>query len=316
MQRLTLERQQVWIYLGAILIGLLFGSLWPALGPWLELLLWPALILLLYCAFVQVPLLHLRLALGDRRFTLALLIGNFVLLPLLVWGMVQWLPADPDLRLGVLLVLLVPCTDWFITFAQLGRGDTARAISATPINLILQLLLLPLYLWLMHDGNGLTGLGLAQTWPALLVIFLPLALAVLSERWMQAQPGRERLRERLAWWPVPLLAVVVLLIAGAQVQAVQANLNLLLMLVPLFSVFLLLAALLAKALSHWFDLPADQGRTLAFSMGTRNSFVVLPLALALPSGWELVAVVIVMQSLVELFGMLFYLWWLPTRLFR
>ncbi|TVP93698.1 MAG: arsenic resistance protein, partial [Pseudomonadaceae bacterium] len=57
------------------------------------------------------------------------------------------------------------------------------------------------------------------------------------------------------------------------------------------------------------------GRTLAFSLGTRNSFVVLPLALSLPSGWELVAVVIVMQSLVELFGMLLYLHWLPRRLF-
>ena len=46
-------------------------------------------------------------------------------------------------------------------------------------------------------------------------------------------------------------------------------------------------------------------------MGTRNSFVVLPLALSLPAGWELAALVIVLQSLVELFGMLFYLWWLP-----
>jgi hypothetical protein len=56
-------------------------------------------------------------------------------------------------------------------------------------------------------------------------------------------------------------------------------------------------------------------RTLAFSLGTRNAFVVLPFALALPAGWETTVVVIVFQSLVELFGMVFYLWWLPRHLF-
>ena len=33
-------------------------------------------------------------------------------------------------------------------------------------------------------------------------------------------------------------------------------------------------------------------------------------------GWETAVVVIVFQSLVELFGMVFYLWWLPRHLLR
>ncbi len=77
---------------------------------------------------------------------------------------------------------------------------------------------------------------------------------------------------------------------------------------PLFVVFLLLAALIAKVLAMGLALPAEHGRTLAFSLGTRNSFVVLPFALSFPAGWEIVAVVIVVQSLIELFGMGFYLW--------
>ena len=43
-------------------------------------------------------------------------------------------------------------------------------------------------------------------------------------------------------------------------------------------------------------LPVAVGRTLAFSLGTRNSFVVLPLASALPAGWEAVAVVVLLIS--------------------
>lgn len=137
MDRMTLERRQVWIYLAAIIGGLLLGSQWPAVESHFEALLWPVLAALLYTTFVQVPLLHVRDAFRDRRFVLAILLGNFVLIPLVVWLALRWLPDDPALHLGVLLVLLVPCTDWFITFTQLGRGNTARAIAGTPLNLIL-----------------------------------------------------------------------------------------------------------------------------------------------------------------------------------
>jgi ACR3 family arsenite efflux pump ArsB len=39
-----------------------------------------------------------------------------------------------------------------------------------------------------------------------------------------------------------------------------------------------------------------------------------PLALALPAGWEATAIVIVVQSLVELFAMLVFLWLEPRHL--
>ena len=120
--RLTLERQQVWIYLVAIVAGLILGSFEPELGMVFKALLWPVLGVLLYTNFVQVPLQHLFDAFRDHRFIAAVLTGNFVLLPLLAWDLVQVLPPGPALRLGVLLVLLVPCTDWFITFSQLGGG--------------------------------------------------------------------------------------------------------------------------------------------------------------------------------------------------
>jgi arsenite transporter len=42
---------------------------------------------------------------------------------------------------------------------------------------------------------------------------------------------------------------------------------------------------------------------------------VLPFALSLPIGWETV-VVIVLQTLADLFAMVFYLWWIPRYLFR
>jgi arsenite transporter len=247
----------------------------------------------------------------------AILLGNFVLNPLVVWLALQALPEDPALHLGVVPVLLVPCTDWFITFTQLGRGSTARAIAVTPLNLLLQFALLPFYLWLMLPAADFsTALKTEEMLPAAVVLIgLALVAAALTERWIEARRERLVWRKRLGWWPVPFLAVVVFLIAGAQVGAVLDAGPALLTVLPVFIGFLLVAALLARALTGWLRLPVEAGRTLAFSLGTRNSFVVLPFALALPAGWETTVLVIVFQLLVELLGMVFYLWWLPRWLF-
>jgi ACR3 family arsenite transporter len=81
-----------------------------------------------------------------------------------------------------------------------------------------------------------------------------------------------------------------------------------------FIVYLVAAAGVGLLLSRALNLPPRTGRTLVFSLATRNSFVMLPLALALPGGWSAAAVVIVMQSLVELFGMSVFLRWVPEHL--
>ena len=107
----NLERHQAWIYLAAILSGLVLGALAPSIAGVFEALLWPVLGLMLFATFAQMSLAHLPRAARDRRFIGAMLIGNFVLVPLLVWALIAFLPDDPALRLGVLVVLLVPCTD-------------------------------------------------------------------------------------------------------------------------------------------------------------------------------------------------------------
>jgi arsenite transporter len=312
----ALERHQVWIYLAAILVGLGLGSQAPARAGDLEALVWPVLGLLLFATFTQVPLIHIADAVSDLRFIAAVLIGNFVLVPPLVLGLVQLLPDEPALRLGVMLVLLVPCTDWFITFTHLGRGDTRRAIAVTPVNLLAQILLLPIYLWIFMGRDLVVVLELGWLGTAFAgLILLPLALAFLTQQWAAAAPGRGAVLDRLGRLPVPLLALVVLLIAASQVGTVTGSLPMLAPAGAVFVAYLIAAGLLARLLARLLALGKGAGRALAFSLGTRNSFVVLPIALALPPSYEVAVVVIVFQSLVELLGMVAFLWWVPRQLF-
>lgn len=315
MSKLALERFQVWVYLAGILAGLLLGFAWPAAST-LETLLWPLLGMLIFVTFTQVPLIHLPRAFRDKRFMAAMLLGNFVVVPMIVWGLLWFLPGNPALRLGVLLVLLMPCTDWYITFTHLGGGDTGRAIAAAPVNLMLQVALLPIYLWLFM---GQTFQEIFAAGPIVTVfvtlILLPLVAAWVLERWVAARPGRNAVSEGLSWFPVPLLGLIVFLIATSQIQAVTGAWPVLPQVAGVFVAYLILALLAGLVLARSFGLPARPARALVFSLGTRNSFVVLPLALALSSEWRLAIVVIVFQSLVELFGVLVYLkavpWLLP-----
>ncbi|WP_340148285.1 arsenic resistance protein [Billgrantia montanilacus] len=314
--REQIEKYQVLFYLLALLAGLGLGLHRPDVADVVEGLLWPLLAVLLFSTFTQVPLVRLRRALVDSRFLTAAVLGNFVAIPLIVWLMVQWLPADPALRLGVLLVLLVPCTDWFLTFTHLGGGDAPRALAFTPLSLLLQLLLLPLYLWLFLGHTAMAGLVQRELLLAFGgLILLPLTGAWALEHWSAERTARKRWVAGLGWLPIPLLGLVLFTVAAGQVGQVTGSLALLPRLALLFVAFLLAALLLARLLATAFRLPPAQGRVLAFSFGSRNSFVILPLALALPAGFEVAVVVVVFQSLVELFGMLAFLRLVPTHLF-
>lgn len=293
----------------------MIGSVAPGLGSTMETLLWPSLAALLYVTFTQVPLNHLPEAFRDGRFMAAILLSNFILVPILVWVLLLAVPDQPAVRLGVLLVLLVPCTDWFITFTHLARGDTRRAIAVTPVNLLVQIALLPLYLW-MFLGESFAEILSADRIVTVFVVLIgvPLALAFLTEVWSERCGARGPVVERLAWFPVPLLALVVFLIAGSQVEAVAGSLPVLGQVLLAFLLFLVGAAAIGIVVAHLFSLPVPQARTLVFSVATRNSFVVLPFALALPAVWDVAVIVIVFQSLVELFGMVGFLWLVPRRL--
>jgi ACR3 family arsenite transporter len=315
MTRAGLERHQVLVYLAAILAGLAIGGLFPAAAPAFEALVWPALGVLLYATFTQVPLTRLSGALRDRRFMAAVLAGNFLLVPVLVWGLLAIAPGDAAIRLGIAMVLLVPCTDWYITFTHLSGGDTRRAIAVTPVNLIVQIAVLPFYLWLFLGDSFLELLTAGRIATVFVIlIVLPLLVASATQRWAERRAGRQRIIAETAWLPVPLLGLVVFLIAASQVHVVLDALSVLWGVAGLFAAFLVVATLAGAALGRIARLTAPAARALIFSLGTRNSFVVLPLALALAPRWQTATIVIVVQSLVELFGMIVCLWIVPRWL--
>ncbi|WP_020614953.1 arsenic resistance protein [Paenibacillus daejeonensis] len=312
-----MERYQIPVYLLALLLAGIIGWLWPDTGAWFGTATPVILGLLLYGMFSQIPFLSMGETWTQRRFMVALMVANYIAVPLLVWGLAQLLPDHPPLLLGVYLVLLTPCIDYVIVFTHLGRGDAKLMLMATPMLFVTQMALLPVYLWLFLGRDAASLMQLKPFMEAFLtLIVLPLLLAIGSQAWARRHPQRgPQLMEATAWLPVPFMALTLLAVVASQIGKVYASLSELLPVLPIYIAFMMISPLLSRWIAALFRLSPAYGRTLAFSAGTRNSLVVLPIALALPDPvGGLVAAVIVTQTLVELAGELVYIRLIP-RLF-
>ena len=300
-----LEALQVALYLGAIVIGLLLGAVLPGTAGVLEIVVEPSIAALLLVTFHGIPLRALGGSLQDRRFLLALLAVNFVAVPLLVLAITRPLVGAPELLVPALLVLLAPCIDYVIVFAALAGGAREQLLGATPLLMLVQMLALPVLVPLLAGGAGTALFSPAPFVRALvLLILLPLLLAALLQRLVPALD--------LSGAMVPLMVVVLVAVVASQTPRALGAGTALLALVPVYLAFLVLATAAGILVSRLARLGVREARAVTFSGATRNSLVVLPLALALPS--PLAPAVVVTQTLVELVGMVVLVRLLPRLL--
>src|SRR5690625_6196124 len=77
------------------------------------------------------------------------------------------------------MLMVTPCTDWYLAFTGIAKGNVSLSTSVLPINLILQVVFLPIYLLLFA--------GTIETIPIsmliesiLIVLFIPFTLSHLT----------------------------------------------------------------------------------------------------------------------------------------
>ncbi len=267
---------------------------------------------LLYLTFLQVPISSLMATAGGGRFLLTLLVVNFVVVPLVVAAMVPFLPGITDIRLGVLLVLLCPCIDYVVTFSALAGGDHRRLLAATPIMLVVQMLLLPVYLRIfLGDGAGdVIDVGPFIT-AFVTIIVVPLALAWVTQVSAARFSAARSCAQEASRWMVPAMMAVLGVVVASQLPLVTGHLGEVAAVVPFYLVFLVVMAPVGIVVSRFARLDRPQTIAATFSGATRNSLVVLPLALAIPGPTPLAAAAVVTQTIVEVIAMVFYVRLIP-----
>ena len=304
----ALERHQVALYLAGIAAGAVVGWAVPGADAW-AVLVEPVLALLLLATFLAVPFAALGAGLRDGRFLGALLVLNFVVVPAVVFGLSRFVAHDDALLVGVLLVLLAPCVDYVIAFTALAGGAAERLLAAAPLLMLVQLVVLPVLLRVVAGEAAVAAVDVGPFVRALVMLILvPLALAALLQ-W-GAVRGRGGVRDTAAGVVrgftaamVPLMVVTLFTVVASQIRGVGERLPALAAVVPLFAAFAAVMVALGVVAARWARLDVPAGRALVFSGVTRNSLVVLPLALALPASLDPAPLVVVTQTLVELGAM-------------
>ena len=307
-----LDRHQIALYLGSIALGAAIGLLAPGSAAVLEVSIHPVIAVMLFATFLGVPLINVGRAFLDVRFLLTVLVVNFLLVPALVFGLSRFVAGDQALLLGVLLVLLTPCVDYVIVFTGLAGGARARLLAAAPLLMLLQLLFLPAYLWLFA-GPETTDLIEVEPFieAFLFLIVIPLIAAALVQWWARnARPGRA-IEAAMAAAMVPLMMATLGVVVGSQIAAVGSKLGQLLAVIPIYVVFAMVMLVVGIFAGRAARLDVASVRALVFSGATRNSLVVLPLALALPAAFALTPLVVVTQTLVELVAMVAFVKLVP-----
>ncbi|WP_454299789.1 arsenic resistance protein [Salana multivorans] len=313
-----LERHQVPLYLAGLALGAIAGLLLPGVARPADAAILPALALLLYVTFLGIPLRRVARALRSGRFLATIAIVNFAVVPVVALVLSRIVAHEDALLLGVLLVLLTPCVDYVIVFAGLAGGDRERLLAATPLLMLAQLAALPGYLWLFLGSDVV---ALVEPGPFVeafvLIIALPLMMAWLTQLAADRMPVARAWMETAIGSMVPLMTLTLGIIVASQIAGVRDRFGTLLLAVPVYLLFALVMVPVGAAAARIARLDVPGQRAVVFSGVTRNSLVVLPLALALPTSLGPVPLVVVTQTLVELVVMIVLVrllpWLMPNR---
>ena len=178
-----------------------------------------------------------------------------------------------------------------------------------------QILLLPVYLLLFAGPETVELIEIAPFIEAFLfLIVLPLAAAGLNQWWAAHRRAGRVLKQTALDLMVPLMMLTLAVVVASQIAGVGSQLPTLLGVVPLYAAFLVVMAPIGMLAAKAARLDVAASRAVVFSGATRNSLVVLPLALALPEPLAIAALVVVTQTLVELVGMVVYVKIIPRLL--
>ncbi|MCD8843541.1 arsenic resistance protein [Staphylococcus gallinarum] len=314
-----IEQRQIYIYLLSLVFAALLGLYIPNFTKSFEPAISILLTLLMFFMFSQIPFFKFKGRLISFKFIIALIFSNFILIPIFVFCLISVFHiTHTGILIGLYLVLLAPCIDYVIVFTALGKGNAQYMLMSTPILLILQIIFLPIYLTIFLNHITIPSITLQPFLHTFIAyILIPLILALILQWTSIKSTKAQKCLHITNWFPEIIMALVLFVIVSSQIQKITSHLTIIYMIIPIYIIYLLIAPLLGYLSGKLFNLEINTNRTLAFSSGTRNALVVLPITFALPNNISNVAtIVVVTQTLVELLGEIIYIKFIPKLIRR
>ena len=298
----TLEKYQSFIIMAAVLMGLMVGGI-PVIQKYAGFFILPFLMIMLFGLFIMMPFGNIVLSFKKVRFFWTSLIINFIWTPLLAYGIgAVFLSDHPMLWIGFIMLMVTPCTDWYLVFTEVAKGNTALSTSLLPVNLVIQVILLPVYLYMFFGTYETVGPGdILES--ILLVLVVPMVLASAARLTLSGRRKNvieEKVSPFFGQFNIIFLALAVIAMFASERDALTGNPSIvLLLLVPVLLFFLMtffLSSLAGRLMKF------GRGDTVSLIMTTmaRNSPIALAIAVTAFADEPLIALALVIGPLIEL----------------
>src|SRR5690625_1571632 len=259
---------------------------------------------MLYGLFLSVPIKDLKNALLNIKFASSSLMINFLWTPLLAWGLgAVFLSDHPALWIGFIMLMVTPCTDWYLAFTGIAKGNVALSAAILPLNLILQVLLLPIYLLLFAGVMETVEMSVLFE-SILLVLLLPFVLATLTRYIYSKVKNQEIFEKRIVAFfettQIMFLSLAIVAMFASQGRNLFENIHVLLLLLLPVLLFFMINFILGRIVSRFLKMPYEDSVSLNLTTLARNSPISLAIAVTAFPDQPLIALTLVIGPLIEL----------------
>ena len=285
----------------AIAAGMFIGTVSDRASVHLEGWINTTVLALIILLVIDIRIVEIPRVPGVKTWFAVVLATNFLAIPLIGFTIASLgFPDNAAVATGLAIYFMAPCTDWFLGFTRLARGNVALGAALLPINLAIQLVLAPIYLALFADWRGDLDLALGQTlfdWfltPFVIALLLRLVLPKIV-------PGGRgaNVPSRIASLSPLVLALLVTEIFAANVAVMTDHRALFARVLALVFVFFVITYVLGEYIARRARFAYPEHALFTMTTAARNAPLMLGLTAGIAPDEPLLSAAIVAGMLIE-----------------
>ena len=240
-----------------------------------------AVFLIIYPMMVNVRFEALLRAGRNLRGIGIALAFNFLWAPLVGWVLATAFLSDPQLALGFLLVMVVPCSSMAIGYTGLAKGDLELATVVVAMSFVLAIVAVPLWMAVFASGYGIAVPMGDLISSILTVLVAPMILGYATRRGLLRWLGTARFAAIAPLFPalslLGMYSIVFLIFFGKASLILGQWQTVAILLVP-NAIFMSLTLLVVTLLDRRLGMGYEEHMAIAFTSTGKNNATAIAIA--------------------------------------